>query len=196
MSKEDYISFKNLSINEYKKRLEDINLEILSINNSLNKTIDKEEDAILKEYYDATSKKASIESVIEKLENDKIKLSNELEEFEHTIKQGNSLYNEKNNLLKELEIEVNRSDVKLDNLLNTLNETYSITYEKAISMYKLDIDKNIARNKISTLKRKIKDLGPVNIMAEDEYKRVSDRYEFLIGQQEDLKNAERIFKYI
>ncbi len=33
--------------------------------------------------------------------------------------------------LKELEIKVNRDDVKLDNLLNTLNETYSMTYEKA-----------------------------------------------------------------
>ena len=190
IGKEDYISFKERSINDCNKKLEEVNLEILSINNSLNNTIDKEEESILKEYYDATLKKNEVESNLRELEYKRNSLSSELEEFEYTIKKENSLYNEKNNLLKELEIDVNRADVKLDNLLNTLNETYSMTYEKAISMYKLDIDDNIARNKVSTLKRKIRDLGPVNVMAQEEYDRVSTRYEFLIKQQEDLKNAE------
>ncbi len=190
IGKEDYISFKERSINDCNKKLEEVNLEILSINNSLNNTIDKEEESILKEYYDATLKKNEVESNLRELEYKRNSLSSELEEFEYTIKKENSLYNEKNNLLKELEIDVNRADVKLDNLLNTLNETYSMTYEKAISMYKLDIDDNIARNKVSTLKRKIRDLGPVNLMAKEEYDRVSTRYEFLIKQQEDLKNAE------
>ena len=58
--------------------------------------------------------------------------------FEYNIKKDNSIYNEKTNLLHELEIEVNRADVKLDTLLSTLNETYSMTYEKAVSLYKLD----------------------------------------------------------
>ena len=186
----EYINSRNISINTINSKLEEIRNEINGINNKLNNTIDKEEENILKEYYEAIDKKNKLESKLELLNNQKIRLNNELEEFEYNIKKDNSIYNEKTNLLHELEIEVNRDDVKLDTLLNTLNETYSMTYEKATTLYKLDIDSNIARNKVNSLKRQIKELGPVNEMAPEEYQRVSERYEFLIHQQEDLSKAE------
>ena len=81
-------------------------------------------------------------------------------------------------------------DVKLDNLLNKLNEAYNMTYEKAKTLYTLELDENIARNEVNNLKKKIKDLGVVNLGAIEEYDRVSTRYEFLIKQKEDLMNAE------
>ena len=65
-----------------------------------------------------------------------------------------------------------------------------MTYENAVKLYKLDMDINLARNKVNSLKRKIRELGPVNEMAPVEYERVSERYEFLIHQQEDLAKAE------
>ena len=81
-------------------------------------------------------------------------------------------------------------DVKLDNLLNLLNETYNMTYEKATSLYKLELDSESARSKVGTLKKKLKDLGEVNLAAPSEYEKVSTRYEFLISQREDLVKAE------
>ena len=81
-------------------------------------------------------------------------------------------------------------DVKLDHLLTELNETYSMSYEKAISLYKLEIDEDVARNTVANLKRSIKELGNVNVNAIEEYAEVSERYEFLLGQKEDLTNAE------
>ena len=131
-----------------------------------------------------------IESDLDALNNNKLRITNELDDFEFNIKKENTLYNEKTGLLHSLEIEVNRADVKLDNLLNILSETYSMTYENAVKLYKLDMEPNLARNKVNSLKRKIKELGPVNEMAPEEYERVSERYEFLIHQQEDLSNAE------
>jgi chromosome segregation protein len=81
-------------------------------------------------------------------------------------------------------------DVKLDNMLNTLSEAYNITYEKASTEYRLFIDIEEARNKVNSLKRKLRDIGMVNLAAIDEYDKVSERYEFLIKQKEDLNNAE------
>ena len=89
-----------------------------------------------------------------------------------------------------LEIEVNRSDVKLDNLLNALNENYTMTFEHAASLYRLEIDANIARNKVNNLNKQIKELGPINLNAPEEYDRISERYEFLLKQQHDLSEAE------
>ena len=184
-----FIENKNSSINELNNRITELNDSINSNDSKLNK-IDKEENEILDEYYKALEEKDNIETRLELLNNEKSKLNSELENFEYSIKKDNAEYNEKNNLLHELEIEVNRADVKLDNLLNILSETYQMTYEHAVSLYKLDIDKNLARNKVNSLKRKIKELGPINTLAPEEYDKVSTRYEFLIHQQEDLQGAE------
>ena len=83
-----------------------------------------------------------------------------------------------------------------NNLLNILSEDYSITYEKAKENYKLDIPYNLAKNKVNSLKRQIKDLGEVNLTAEAEYEKVSERYEFLNKQITDLLNAENTLNTI
>ena len=59
-----------------------------------------------------------------------------------------------------------------------------------MTLYKLEIDENIARNKVGNLKKEIKDLGEVNLGATLEYERISERYEFLIKQRDDLIKAE------
>ncbi len=187
---EEFIDLKKKSIMDIDKKIDEITLEINSNNSALNSTLDIEEENILNEYYITNQKKLDKEKEIELLNNNRVRLSSELDDFESTLKHDNAIYTEKTNLIHELEIEVNRADVKLDNLLNTLNETYSMTYENAVSMYKLDMDENLARNKVNSLKRKIKDLGPVNVLAKEEYERVSTRYEFLIHQEEDLSKAE------
>ena len=120
----------------------------------------------------------------------KDELNSELFEYELTVKKENSLFNDKNNLLKQLEINVNRLDVKLDNLLNTLSNDYSLTYEAAKEKYKLELDSDVARNEVANLKRKLKEIGIVNLGAIEEFDRVNERYEFLSNQRDDLTKAE------
>lgn len=156
----------------------------------INDKLSEEEEHILKEYYQTLNEKNELTNTINNLNNQKIVLNNNLDELEYHSKKDNSLYNQKNQELKDLEIDVNRSDVKLDNLLNQLNETYNMTFEYAKANYKLELDANLTRNKISSLKRQIKELEPINATAPEEYERVSERYEFLIKQQDDLSNAE------
>lgn len=100
------------------------------------------------------------------------------------------MFYKKQQTLKELEIKVNRADVKLDNLLNTLTEDYAITFERAKANYFLDIDPAEARKIVDKCKVEIKRLGDVNVGAIEEYERVSERYKFLNAQKDDLKKAE------
>ena len=187
---QELISSKENSNKTIEEKLTEIDNSINSTNSKVNNTIDKEEEKVLNEYYEANKAKENITTKLELLNNDKLKYTKELEDFEYEIKRDNSKYSNLTNELHELEISVNRADVKLDNLLNVLNETYSMTYENAIKLYKLDIDEKQARNTVNSLKRKIRDLGPVNTLAPEEYDKVSTRYEFLIHQQEDLAKAE------
>ena len=87
-------------------------------------------------------------------------------------------------------IKVNRADVMLDNLLNTLTEDYSMTFSNAKANYFLDMDPKEAREIVDKCKAEIKKLGDVNVGAIEEYERVSKRYEFLTAQKSDLEKAE------
>ncbi|HPF82988.1 MAG TPA: chromosome segregation protein SMC [Bacilli bacterium] len=184
------INSKNGLLEVQTNLLEESKNESLSLNNMLNNTLSKEEDEVLEEYYAVSKEKDLINNELLSLIDNRDSLKDKLEECEHSLKLENTTYNSKSKELNNYEIEVNRLDVKLDNMLNILRETYNITYEKAYNDYKLEIDIDVARNKVNTLRRKLKDIGMVNINAIEEYDKVSERYEFLINQREDLVNAE------
>ena len=182
----------NNQLNNLIEKQGNISAEINGTNNIINNSLSKEEEDVIASYYETLKKKEAISLSISNLQSHETELKEEITELEINIKKENSLYNSKNKELKDLEIELNRADVKLDNLLNTLSETYNITYEKANSIYKLEMDEELARNKVQNLKKFIKELGVVNLAAPEEYDRVSVRYEFLIKQRDDLVNAENI----
>ena len=188
--KNDEIANKNNQIEEKEKEKNQINIEIKGTENLINGNITKEEEEILEKYYASLKSKNTATKELENLIKEKENLNESLEEYELSLKKDNSSYNSKTNELKELEISVNRLDVKLDNLLNNLTENYSMTYDKAKENYKLDIDYNKAKAEVNKLKKIIKDLGIVNLAAPEEYKNVSTRYEFLTKQINDLDNAE------
>ncbi len=190
ISLEEIIKNEQINIDNLSNKLEEVKNSIIGTSNVVNNSLSDEEQNIIDEYYQALNKKKAITLELDTYNNKYNALNSELEEFEYSVKKDNSLFNQKNNELKMLEIEVNRSDVKLDNLLNALNENYTMTFEHAASLYRLEIDANIARNKVNNLKKQIKELGPINLNAPEEYDRISERYEFLLKQQHDLSEAE------
>ena len=91
--------------------------------------------------------------------------------------------------LKEYEVRVGKLDTKMDYLLALLSDNYHLTYEKARMNYVLDVDEDVARMKVSSLKKEMKDLGVVNLGSIEEYERIKTRYDFLDQQREDLQKA-------
>ena len=188
--KTDQKNNKIVQIEDKNKEKQQIEAEIKQSEGIIKGNISKEEDKLLKEYYDSLKNKDEADKKLQNLIKEKEDLNNSLEEYEINIKKDNSLYNQKTNEHRNLEISVNRLDVKLDNLLNSLSENYSMTYEKAKENYKLDIEYSKAKTEVNKLKKIIKELGDVNLTAPEEYEKVSDRYEFLSKQITDLNNAE------
>jgi chromosome segregation protein len=91
--------------------------------------------------------------------------------------------------LHQTEVRVTRLDVELENLLKKLAEEYELGYELAKERYPVPEDVLGTQNKVRELKREIQSLGEVNLGAIEEYARVSERYEFLSGQKNDLIEA-------
>lgn len=116
-------------------------------------------------------------------------LTEDLDHLEGQIKAHQDRLQSLNQAQNKLEVAKSRLEVNLDYQLNYLVEEYSISYEEAEKLPPLDQDFDQAAQDVKTLKKAIKNLGPVNLTAVEEYDQVSERYEFLSKQQNDLLEA-------
>ncbi|WLR53463.1 chromosome segregation protein SMC [Mesobacillus subterraneus] len=120
---------------------------------------------------------------------ERLELQNKLEDQELESKELRRLLKGINEVLKDEEVKLNRLDVELDNKLAHLREEYLLSYEAAKDQYPLTIPADEARRKVKLIKMAIEELGTVNLGAIEEYERVSERYEFLLEQRNDLQEA-------
>lgn len=186
----EIINIKTNELNEINNKYDEIINNINGTNNILSNNISKEEEEVLNKYYEALLLKDNLTIEINVISKNIKELSDEINTVEHDVKVSGSEYYKKQTELKNLEVKVGKYDVKLDTLLNSLTENYNLTYDKAKRDFTLIMDEEVARNKVNEYKSIINNLGIVNIGAIEEYKRVKERYEFLINQKNDLFKAE------
>ncbi|MDQ0184857.1 chromosome segregation protein SMC [Cytobacillus kochii] len=127
--------------------------------------------------------------LIAKRREERFSLQTVLEDIEVELKELKRLHKGRVEGLKDLEVKINRLDVELETRLTHLREEYMLSYEAAKEAFPLSIDVEDARKKVKLIKLAIDELGTVNLGAIDEYERVSERYEFLLEQQNDLLAA-------
>lgn len=181
------VSAKEETKEEYEINLDKVSNEV----NSIESTHEfDEEQIVLEKYFNELKNKEGITRNISEL-NKNIDICNStICELEHNIKELNSNLSNSQCELKDIEVNITRKDMKIESLLQILNEDYNMTFERAKKEYILVLDEQIARKKVNELRRIIKELGMVNIAAIEEYKTVSTRYEFLSNQKTDLYKAE------
>ena len=76
-----------------------------------------------------------------------------------------------------------------DNIASRLWEEYELTRREAEEVGQKIEDLSAAQRRLSELKNKIRALGTVNVGAVEEYREVSERYEFLKAQVEDVEKS-------
>ncbi len=184
----------NELLNSKNRELESLNNELSMVSNEIDnlsdKSLDNELNNVIEDYYKHEQKKLELEHNLEVFNKEKIELSSNLSTLETSIKKMNSEYNRINNEINSLEIDITKLNMSLDNLLNRLSEDYNLGYERAKNEYILEIDEDVARSKVTSLRRKIKSLGEVNLGSIEEYERVSKRVNFLNKQKIDLEKSE------
>ena len=184
----------NETVNSKKIQLDNItneyNMVLNEINNLSENNLDKELNRVIEDYYNHEQEKTLLEKNLEIYNKERFDLNNTLNELEAAIKKMNSEYNNLSSEINSLELDITKLDMSLDSLLTRLSEDYSLGYERASKEYVLEIDEDVARSKVSILRRKIKSLGDVNLGSIEEYERISTRVNFLNKQKEDLEKSE------
>ena len=99
------------------------------------------------------------------------------------------------NALDKSSFKLNAQLEKLSEQGETMNnymwEEYELTLSSAMEFKDEELkDVGQLKHEISAVKSKIKSLGDVNVNAIEEYKEVSERYEFLKNQHDDIVKAE------
>ena len=176
--------------NTLETEINNLDRELKDIKSISNNKEDSEEDKLVKKYYDIQEKIDKLNKDISSLNIKNDKLNNDLNEAENTSRSSslNTLKLEKE--LRDIEIKNGKLEIKIDTILNSLNEDYNLTYKEAKNKYILEENPEAIRKEVNSLKDKIRDFGMVNLGAIEEYERVNTRYEFLTKQKEDLSKAE------
>ena len=93
--------------------------------------------------------------------------------------------NEQRNLLEKRSVEKK----EYDTIISKLWEEYELTRREAEKIAVEIEDPTAAQKRLNSLKQSIRALGSVNVSAIDEYKEVSERYEFLSVQVKDVEKS-------
>ncbi len=125
------------------------------------------------------------------IENDYNKLKEEITAFE---KEQRKNINDKEVVLdsiRDADIKLNEIKIKKENLIEQIDENYSLTIEQK-SFDDLDsFNFKENREEVHNLKVKIRNLGPINLLAYSEFEEERSRMEFLTKQRDDLVESEK-----
>ncbi len=90
------------------------------------------------------------------------------------------------------DFEVRRTEltIKKDHIFTRIQEKYQVSLDDIRSTYEhREIDRPAAAEQLAALNRKIDQMGPVNIMAIEEYNALEERFRFLSTQETDLNES-------
>lgn len=163
---------------------------------------------------DITEKEEQIEAIRKRIENSKElfdEIGQEIEKQrklrEELNQKHKSFLDKREELSKhmsELDKECYRLTARSESLeenrtkqIDYMWEEYELTYNHALEIRDENLtDLSFMKKRISTLKNEIRELGSVNVNAIEDFKNLSQRYEFLKGQHDDLIEAEATLEKI
>lgn len=123
------------------------------------------------------------------------------EERQHLSREQDKLYKvqeevgEKITLLEKellrLENQENKNSLQKETYIHYMWEEYELTYNNALTYFEEELGSiGVIKKRVEALKSDIKALGVVNVNAIEDYRSVSERYEFLTTQRDDIIEAE------
>lgn len=130
--------------------------------------------------------------VEEKEISDKLKaIKDEAAKFENELNQLRNDRQEVSDMVHSFEIKENEIELRTENLIEHIKENYSME----LTLKQFDdpdtFDFTGTTNEVQLLKEKIKNIGPVNLLAYSEYDEEKKRLDFLHKQRDDLTESEK-----
>ncbi len=193
---EEEVNNKNKVLNGINENLKLKQNELEGLSNLKEDKVNDKIMVLLEEINILEKDKELLEIEIDDYTSEKNNHQEEINILEKQIRDNNTLINNKLNDLKNKEVLLGKTEVKLDNLLVSLNNDYNLTYEYASVNYSLEIDAFVAQERVANLKKELAKLGEVNTGSIAEFERLNTRFQFLTTQRDDLEKSSSELKDI
>lgn len=118
-------------------------------------------------------------------------LEKQIEVCEGKLNQFNKQFVISNNALHKTEIQLNKVEMQIDTLQNNIYEDYKLTYHSVLGYKKKIEDLSQINSEIQHCKEELQNMGNINIDSIEEYERISERYQFLLKQRNDLNAGKK-----
>ncbi|MCR5213236.1 MAG: chromosome segregation protein SMC [Eubacterium sp.] len=208
---EDKLSDINLKLAEIRQNLSHVDSDINRVKYDMS-VFDEEKESAKRRLSDNSDNVKNLNVEMEnlqkqKLENDKA-VSDELEKLEKFTRDKDEInrshkdfFERRENLSSQingleksaytLKLQIEKLEEEKDKVSNYMWDEYQLTYSSAEPLKTDDYNNPTELKKeMNTVKQKLKSLGDVNVNAIEEFNEVSERYEFLAGQRDDILKAE------
>ena len=206
------LEYSNIS-NKVRYTIDILDKNLLDIDNIVsekNKLLsgDKDIDISIK---DKNDKIAALDSDIKKTESEINDLQNTIDEKNKektdSLSNRKEYYEAKDRLATEqitleqesskLSNQLEKSNLKIADITNSMLENYNLTYANALEKYKEDLGTSEEiKNYVKEKRKLIQELGPINVNAIEEYDQIGDRYRVMTTQYEDIKKSEEMISDI
>lgn len=141
--------------------------------------------------------KLELESNLAEVSEDRQTVITQLQEFDEKQKDALDKLNGLRDNKYQLDLKISKSEAQLESLKEKLWDEFEISYAQAMDFKKEDFVYSQAAKEERRIKSRMRELGDVNIGAIAEYEQVSERYEFLTSQRNDINAAkEELLKII
>jgi len=170
------------------ERKENLRNQIVSVNSNID-IINKKIESYTNISNNYQDKIAEFNNAIEKLNGDKEKFEKKSVELRQKEKNLNSTREVSGRELARLEERKINLQKQYDDIIAKLWDEYELTKRQAEEI-SIEIENvSTARKRLNEIKSSIRGLGSVNVSAIEEYKEVSERYEFLGAQVSDVEKS-------
>lgn len=170
------------------ERKENLRNQIVSVNSNID-IINKKIESYTNISNNYQDKIAEFNNAIEKLNGDKEKFEKKSVELRQKEKDLNSTREVSGRELARLEERKINLQKQYDDIIAKLWDEYELTKRQAEEI-SIEIENvSTARKRLNEIKSSIRGLGSVNVSAIEEYKEVSERYEFLGTQVSDVEKS-------
>lgn len=138
---------------------------------------------------DTEIKVSSIEAQIDTMRHERLGAEAAMRSSEKQIRELSDTREQIATKKSGLDAKLSSYEKERDSIISAMNESYSVTYSEAMSIATVPDDIQAAKRELSDVNSKMKALGHVYIDAIEEYKEVSERYEFLGAQLDDVERS-------
>lgn len=157
------------------KRIEELQAEIQGI---------LKKNASLKE--ERTGRELKLEALAE----ERRVLEEELSGMLDKVTEHNSTIITLQEMQGKIEAKKAKMESELETFQNRLWDEYGLTYGNALELRQEINNVRATQNRINEIKAEIRELGPVNVAAIEDYSKTKERYNFMKNQHDDLVKSE------